>query len=128
MALRGSEVKSLRARRGDIEGSYATIDHEELFLHQMHIAPYEQAGEFGHELKRKRKLLARRREIERLQGRLTMQGYTLIPLQVYFRNGVAKVQLGLGRGKRLGDEREAIRRKLDLQEARVAVQRDKSRG
>ena len=119
MVLQGSEVKSLRQRRADLEGSYATVDGGELYLHKMHIAPYEQAGpHYNHEPKRKRKLLAKKREIEKLHGRLTAKGFTLVPLQVYFRNGVAKVQLGLGKGKRLGDERESIKRKAELREAR----------
>ncbi len=122
MVLQGSEVKSLRQRRADLEGAYATVDHGELFLHKMHIAPYEQAGpHFNHEPKRKRKLLVKKHEIEKLHGRLTAKGYTLIPLQCYFRNGVAKVQLGLGKGKRMGDERESIKRKAELREAREAV-------
>lgn len=124
MVLVGSEVKSLRHGKGDLEGAYASVDRGELFLHKMHIAPYEQAGYAGHIPKRSRKLLVHRREIERLRGKLSQRGYSLIPLQVYFKNGVAKVQLGLGRGKKKGDDREAIRRKEDLKEARAAMKRD----
>lgn len=125
MVLYGSEVKSLRARRANLEGSYARLDAGELFLYNMHVAPYDQAGHAGHEPLRRRKLLMHRHEIEKLRGRLTTKGYALIPLQVYFKNGVAKVQLGLGRGKKKGDEREAIRRQEDLKEARAAMQRHK---
>lgn len=125
MVLVGSEVKSLRQRRGDLDGAYCSIDRGELILHKMHIAPYEQAGHSGHVPKRSRKLLMHRREIERLRGKLAQRGYSLIPLQVYFKNGVAKVQLGLGRGRKKGDEREAIRRKEDLKEARAAMNRTK---
>jgi SsrA-binding protein len=125
MVLYGTEVKSLRARRANLEGAYCRIDHEELFLYGMHIAPYEQAGHSGHEPQRRRKLLVHKREIEKLRGRLTMRGYALVPLQVYFKNGVAKVQLGLGRGKKKGDQRETIRRREDLKEARSAMQRQK---
>jgi len=122
MVLQGSEVKSLRQRRADLEGAYASVDGGELFLHKMHIAPYEQASAHtNHEPKRKRKLLAKKREIEKLQGRLTAKGFTLVPLQCYFKSGVAKVQLGLGKGKRMGDERESIKRKQDLREAREAM-------
>src|SRR5687768_2428954 len=77
IVLTGSEVKSLRARRANIEASYATVDGMELFLHNMHIAPYEQAGPFGHEPKRSRKLLAHREEILKLLGKLAHRGYTL---------------------------------------------------
>ncbi len=123
MVLVGSEVKSLRQGKGDLDGAYCSVDRGELFLHKMHIAPYEQAGYSGHQPKRSRKLLVHRREIERLKGKLTQRGYSLIPLQVYFKKGVAKVQLGLGRGRKKGDDREAIRRKEDLKEARAAMKR-----
>jgi len=125
MVLFGTEVKSMRARRANLEGAYCRIDADELFLYGMHVAPYEQGGHAGHIPQRRRKLLVHKREIEKLRGRLTMRGYALVPLQVYFRNGVAKVQLGLGRGKKKGDERESIRRQEDLKEARAAMQRRK---
>ncbi len=123
LMLKGSEVKSLRNRRGDLDGAYASIEGNELWLHKMHIAPYEQAGYSGHEERRRRKLLVHRREIEKLRGKLATKGFTLIPLQVYFKNGVAKVELGLGRGKKVGDDREAMKRDLALKEARAAVNR-----
>ncbi|MBW1831393.1 MAG: SsrA-binding protein SmpB [Deltaproteobacteria bacterium] len=125
MVLYGTEVKSLRARRGNLEAAYCRVDADELFLYGMHIAPYEQGGHAGHETQRRRKLLVHKREIENLRGRLTMRGYALVPLQVYFKNGVAKVQLGLGRGKKKGDERDAIRKQEDLKEARAAMRRQK---
>ena len=121
LVLMGSEVKSLRARRADLEGAYASLEGNELFLRNMHIAPYEQAGVFGHEPKRTRKLLCHRREIERLRGLLAHRGYALVPLQVYFKNRRAKVELGLGKGRKLHDDRESIKRKLDLREARSAM-------
>ena len=121
MVLRGSEVKSLRQRRGDLEGAYATIDHGELFLHKMHIAPYEQAGPYNaHEPKRSRKLLMKRQQIDKWDGKLTTRGYAIIPLAVYFKGGYAKVELGLGKGRKVHDKRHEIRRKLDLKEARAA--------
>jgi SsrA-binding protein len=123
IVLTGSEVKSLRARRADIESSYATVDGMELFLHNMHIAPYEQAGPFGHEPKRSRKLLAHREEILKLLGKLAHRGYTLVPLSVYFKNGRAKVELALGKGKKRADRREDIKRDIDLREAREAIGR-----
>ncbi|MCA9529451.1 MAG: SsrA-binding protein SmpB [Myxococcales bacterium] len=126
IVLVGSEVKSLRARRADLDGAYASIDDDELFLHKMHIAPYEQAGYAGHDVRRRRKLLVHRREIERLRGRLSTKGYSLVPLQVYFKKGVAKVQLGLGKGRKVHDNRESIKRDIALKEARAAM-RDKRR-
>ena len=118
-------MKRLRARRANLEAAFCRIDHDELYLYGMHIAPYEQGGHAGHETQRRRKLLVHRREIEKLRGRLTNRGMALVPLQVYFKNGVAKVQLGLGRGRKKGDERESIKRQEDLKEARAAMQRQK---
>lgn len=127
LVLQGSEVKSLRNRRADLEGAYANIEGDELWLHGMHVAPYEQAVAFGHEPKRRRKLLAHRREIEKLRGKLALRGYTLVPLRVYFKNGRAKIELGLGKGQRQTDKREEIRRTIALDEARAAMQRSKRR-
>lgn len=122
MVLKGSEVKSLRARRADLEGAYATIENDEVLLHKMHIAPYEQAGPFfQHEPKRTRKLLMSRAQIERWRGRLTMKGFSIVPLAVYFKGGYAKVELGLGKGKKVHDKREDLKREIDLKEARAAV-------
>ena len=123
MLLTGSEVKSLRARHADLDGSYASVDNGELFLHKMHIGPYPQAGAFGHEPTRSRKLLVHTQEIKRLVGKLAQRGYALVPVRVYFKGRRAKVELGLGRGRRKGDHREQIRRDLDLREARAAMAR-----
>lgn len=125
IVLTGSEVKSLRARRADLEGAYATIERGELVLHKMHIAPYEFAGAFGHEPKRSRKLLANKKEIERWEGRLTTKGYTIVPLSVYFKAGWAKVELGLGKGRKVTDKREELKREVDLREARAAMSKDR---
>ena len=122
IVLLGSEVKRLRMRRGDLEGAYASIDHGEVWLHNMHIAPYEQAGPYqGHEPKRKRKLLMKRHQIEKWQGKLTTKGYSVVPLSVYWKGGYAKVELGLGKGRKLHDKRHELKRQLDLREARDAV-------
>ena len=123
MVLLGSEVKSMRAKKADLDGAYAMVSRGELFLHKMHIAPYEQAGQFGHEPKRSRKLLAHKHEIEKLEGKLTLRGFTLIPLRAYFKNGRAKVELGLGKARHVSDDREGVRRAQDLREAREAMNR-----
>jgi SsrA-binding protein len=123
LALRGSEVKSLRSKHADLEGAYATIENMELYLCHMHIGPYKEAGQFGHEEKRKRKLLVHKHEIERLHGRIALRGYALVPAKVYFKNGRAKVELVLGKGRKVHDNREQIRRELDLKEARAAMSR-----
>ena len=123
LVLTGSEVKSLRARRADIEGAHVRIVGDEAWLFDMHVAPYEHAGVFGHEPKRPRKLLLKRREIERLRGRLSQRGYTALPSRVYFRNGWAKVEIVLGRGRKLVDRRADKERERLRREAREAVMR-----
>lgn len=126
MVLTGSEVKSLRAKHADLEGAYASFENQELYLFHMHIGPYKQAGHFGHEEKRRRKLLVHKREIERLSGRVSMRGYALVPAKVYWKNGRAKVELVLGKGRKVHDDRESIKRELDLKEARAAMSRNRS--
>jgi SsrA-binding protein len=128
LVLSGSEVKSLRLGRGDLEGSFATFTTEgEALLHRFYIPPYEPASVFGHDPRRTRKLLLHASEIEKWQGRVTMRGYAIVPVRVYFKNGWVKVELGLGKGKRLGDDREKIRRESDLKEARAAMKNVKGR-
>lgn len=126
MALLGSEVKSMRARRADLDGAYASFDRRgELYVHKMYVAPYEQAGPFNHEPRRSRKLLIKSSETKRLRGRLTMRGYTLVPLRVYFKNGWAKIELGLGKGKNVVDRRQDLKQKTAKNEARDAMRRGK---
>lgn len=127
MVLTGSEVKSLRDRKADLDGSYARVERGELMLHKMYIGPYAQASAFGHEPKRSRKLLAHRHEIEKLTGKLAVRGYTLLPLSVYFKEGRAKIELGLAKAKDIGDKREDIKRALDLREAKAAMERGRRR-
>jgi SsrA-binding protein len=123
MQLTGSEVKSLREKRADLDGAYARIDGGELWLYKMYIGPYAQATAFAHEPKRGRKLLAHKHEIEKLTGKLATRGYTLVPLQVYFKGGRAKVELGLAKAKDLNDKRETLKREIDLREAKDAMER-----
>jgi SsrA-binding protein len=125
MVLSGSEVKSLRSKHADIEGAYAIVENGELWLCHMHIGPYKQAGHFGHDERRRRKLLAHHNEIERLQGRITTRGYALVPAKIYFKNGRAKAELVLGKGRKTHDHRETIKRELDLKEARAAMSRNR---
>lgn len=115
MVLRGSEVKSLRAGQVQLKDAYASIREGEVWLENVHIAPYSFAEEGGHDPERPRKLLLHRREIDRLFGRIREEGLTLVPLQVYFKDGRAKVELGLGRGKRTRDKRRDI---VDRQQKR----------
>jgi len=108
IALLGSEVKSLRAGQVQLKDAYGDIRDGELWLENMHIAPYGFSRDGGHDPERPRKLLMHRREIDRLLGRVREQGLTLVPLSVYFSEGKAKVELALARGKASRDKRRAI--------------------
>ena len=109
LALLGTEVKSLRAGGGDLNGSYARIDDEQCWLVGAGIAPYEQAGNRQHEPTRKRKLLLHKAEIRRIRIKLEQRGFTLVPLRIYFNDrGLAKAELALARGKRQYDKRQTI--------------------
>nr|WP_027717461.1 SsrA-binding protein SmpB [Desulfovirgula thermocuniculi] len=109
IVLTGTEVKSLRAGRANLQDSYARVENGELFLYNMHISPYDQGNRFNHEPKRTRKLLMHKREIMRLLGKSREKGLTLVPLKVYFNErGKAKVELALARGKKAIDKREDI--------------------
>lgn len=109
MILRGSEVKSLREGGVQMKDAYASVENGEVWLRNLHIAPYKFAGNENHEPERPRKLLLHRREIDRIVGKLAERGYSLIPTRIYFANGRAKVELALGRGKDVGDKRQAIK-------------------
>ncbi|MQL50842.1 SsrA-binding protein SmpB [Desulfofundulus thermobenzoicus] len=107
IALTGTEVKSLRAGRANLQDSFARVENAELFLYNMHISPYEQGNRFNHEPKRPRKLLMHKYEIRRLLGKSREKSLALVPLKVYFNDrGKAKVELALARGKKLYDKRE----------------------
>ncbi|MGH7859419.1 MAG: SsrA-binding protein SmpB [Candidatus Binatia bacterium] len=121
MVLAGSEVKSLRAGRANLKDSYARVDRGEVFLWNAHISPYAAASQFGHEPERTRKLLLRREEIDKLAGKVNERGLTLVPLKIYFKNGRAKVELGLGRGKKAYDKRESIRHREMQRETDRAI-------
>ncbi len=112
LVLLGSEVKSLRDGKANLKDSYARIQKGEAFLVNAHVSPYPGANQFNHEPTRPRKLLLHQREIERLTGKTKEKGLTLIPLRLYFKNGRAKVELGLARGKKLYDKRETLKRKI----------------
>jgi len=106
LALTGTEVKSLRSGKANLQDSYARVENAELLLYNMHVSPYDQGNRFNHEPKRKRKLLMHKREIIRLLGKTREKGLALIPLKVYFKNGYAKVELALAKGKKSYDRRE----------------------
>jgi SsrA-binding protein len=109
IVLTGSEIKSVRAGRVQLRGSYARIYNDEIYLYEAHISPYEQSGTyFNHEPTRPRKLLLHRREISRIDGLIRQKGMTLVPLKLYFKGRRAKVELGVARGKKSYDKREDI--------------------
>ena len=119
--LTGSEVKSLRAARANIAESYASVEDGELWLINSYIAPYAPARTWGHEERRKRKLLVNRRELARLWSATQREGMTLVPLVMYFNHrGLVKLKIGIAKGKKLADKREtAARRDWDRQKARL---------
>lgn len=121
IALTGTEVKSLRNGKANLTDAYGIVKDGEVFLLNLHIAPYEQGNQFNHEPTRTRKLLLHRKEIRRMIGAVEREGLTLIPLELYFKTGIAKVHLALGKGKKLHDKRADERKKDDVREmARVA--------
>ncbi len=118
IALRGTEVKSLREGRVNLQDSFCAIKDGEMWLMQAHISPYGQASHFNHEPRRRRKLLLHRREITKWDKAVREKGYTIVPLKIYFKRGYAKVEIGLARGKKLYDKRATIaerdtKRRLD---------------
>ncbi|HZO37414.1 MAG TPA: SsrA-binding protein SmpB [Solirubrobacteraceae bacterium] len=126
IVLLGTEVKSLREGGVQIKDGYATIEDGELWLHSVHIAPYAPAARENHELERPRKLLVHRRELERLLGVTREKGLTLVPTRMYFKDGRAKVEIAVGRGKDRFDKRESIRAReegRDIQRALRDAQR-----
>jgi SsrA-binding protein len=123
LVLKGTEVKSLRLGKANIEDSFARFRDGEVFLLNAHISPYPHAAGVNHDPTRPRKLLLHRREMKRLLGKLTERGYTLIPLKLYFKNEHAKVELGLAKGKKKFDKRETIRRREEQRELERARKR-----
>ena len=111
ISLQGSEVKSLRRGQGSLAGSYAAIENGEVWLRGMNITPYEYGGIYNPDPKRRRKLLLHQREIKRLIGVTAIKGHTLIPLRLYLKGPLIKVELGVGKGKRMYDKRQTIKKR-----------------
>lgn len=106
IVLKGTEIKSIRDGKANIKDSYGIIRNNEVYILNMHISPYENGGVFNHQETRTRKLLLHKKEILKLKNKLELEGFTLIPLKLYFVNGKAKIELGLCKGKKLYDRRE----------------------
>jgi SsrA-binding protein len=121
MALKGPEVKSIRAGHVSFQDSFARVERGEVWLHSLHISPYEQANRFNEDPTRPRKLLLNRSEIRRLVGKVEEKGLTLVPLEIYFSKGYAKVLIAVARGKKLHDKRETLKRKDQEREAQRAM-------
>jgi SsrA-binding protein len=121
IALRGTEVKSLRQGRANLQDSFAVFDRGELWLHNLHISPYDFGNRYNHDPLRTRKLLLHRQELRKMVGQVEQKGLTLVPLDVYFSRGIAKVTLALVRGKKLHDKRDDLRRRADERDMQRAL-------
>jgi SsrA-binding protein len=123
LELKGSEVKSLRDSQASIKESFAMLRDNEVFLINSYIAPYVQASVFNHDTRRDRKLLLNRGEIKRLIGKTQIRGYTLVPTKIYFKNGRAKVEIALAKGKKHADRRDDIKKREAEREMEKAMKR-----
>ena len=117
IVLHGTEVKSMRMGKCSIKESFVRIENNEVWVYGMHISPYEKGNLFNRDRLRPKKLLMHKEEIRKLVGKIAEKGFTLVPLQVYFKDGRAKVELGLARGKKLYDKRQDIAKKDQRREA-----------
>ena len=111
IVLTGTEVKALRAGKANLKDSYAVVNEDEIFLREMHVGHYDHGNRYNHDPLRPRKLLLHKREIRRLYGKSREKGLSLIPLRLYFKNSVVKVEIGVGKGKKLHDRRQDIKRR-----------------
>ncbi len=123
MSLMGSEVKSLRAAHCQLNESFCRVENGRLILHGCHIDPYAEAGKYNHDPLRDRVLLAHKSEIRKLQDQTSVRGVTLIPLAIYFKDGLAKIEIGVARGKQQHDKRAAIREREQKRDLRRVMMR-----
>lgn len=111
IVLTGTEIKSIRKGMLNLKDSFAKIEDGEIFLYNMHISPYEQGNRYNHEPERVRKLLLKKQEIMKMLGKIKKEGYTIVPLELFLSHGFAKIEIGLAKGKKNYDKREAIAKK-----------------
>lgn len=123
IVLNGTEIKSIRQGKANLKDSYATIKKGEVLLLNMHISPYEQGNIFNHEETRTRKLLLHKKEILKLQDKIKLEGFTLVPLKLYFKKNKAKILLGVAKGKKTYDKREAIKQRDIERDIRARLKR-----
>src|SRR2546422_9520776 len=128
IALLGTEIKSLRAGHANLRDGYARVEKGEIWLRNVHIAPWANSPHTNHDPLRPRKLLLHREEIGQLAGAVSQKGYTLVPLRIYVRNGRAKIELGLARGKKRYDKRQPIKEREHIREMDAAIRRRIGRG
>lgn len=121
MVLKGTEVKSLRSGKANLNDSFALVKNGEAFLHNLHISPYDFGNRENHDPDRMRKLLLHKKEIGKLFGKIREQGYSVVPLRLYFKNGLVKVEVGLAKGKKLYDKREDMKKKDMRRDVAVAL-------
>ena len=123
IVLTGTEIKSIRKGMFNLKDSFAKIEDGEVFLYNMHISPYEQGNRFNHEPERVRKLLLKKQEIMKMLGKIKKENYTIVPLELYLSHGFAKIEIGLAKGKKLYDKREAIAKKTQERDMARGVRR-----
>lgn len=127
IVLTGTEIKSIRNGKINLKDSYAKVTNGEVWVHQMHISPYEQGNRFNHDPLRPRKLLLHRTEINKLIGKVQLQGLTLIPIKIYLKRGMAKVELAVGQGKKNYDKRQSLAEKEGKRDIERAL-RERNKG
>ncbi len=123
IVLTGTEIKSIRSSAVNLKDSFCKIDDNEIFLYNCHISPYENGNRYNHTPTRTRKLLLTKKEILKMQTKVKKDGYTIVPLEIYFKQGLAKIEIGLAKGKKLHDKRDDIAKKDQKREMDRAVKR-----
>lgn len=123
IVLSGTEIKSIRKGQINLKDSFAKVENGEIFLYKCHISPYEQGNRYNHEPERVRKLLLNKKEILKILGKIKKEGYTIIPLELFLTNGFAKLEIGLGKGKKIHDKREDIAKKSQNRDMQRAMKK-----
>ena len=121
IVLTGTEIKSLRVNTANLKDSFAKIENGEVFLYKMHISAYEQGNRYNHDPERVRKLLLNKKEILKMLSKIKKENYTIVPLELFLTNGFAKVEIGLGKGKKLHDKRDDIAKKTQNRDIQRAI-------
>lgn len=124
IALKGTEIKSIRNGNANLKDSYAIVRNGEVFLLNMFVSEYKEGNQFNHDETRTRKLLLHKKEIVKLHDKIRLEGFTLVPLKLYFKENYAKILLGIARGKKQYDKRESIKKRDSMREARAAMKRN----